>query len=353
MDPSTTALERYDLAAPGQRQISTIAAVSGPNAGIGSAQIAHDGAWVLFIVSNDATTSGEGRDSLQLVRVDGLDQQVLYCSALHTQMTDLLWSPTHLWAVFSIIDPHTNTVTQDRLHLQDGTVDTLSTTDALSRHIPLIWSTTHASQLYMSTYTTAAGISGPLLGNLVLFDTENSVHQPGLFALSAIFNPGLWPDYALGLDGRTLFLSQCTFAPARGCLAPSTIQVEDVSNPAHPVPTRTIHVGDLAIAHLAILSQTQLVLDVESVGGDTTRNGLWLLHVVWTGQRQLTNSGHLTTNETMLEQHQDPWAYVSRDRAFYCIEDWQGHRLSYGSLSGGNPTPLPVDGARPVGWVQM
>ncbi|HEX4715667.1 MAG TPA: serine/threonine-protein kinase, partial [Ktedonobacteraceae bacterium] len=40
MDPSTTALERYDLATPGQRQISTIAAVSGPNAGIGSAQIA-------------------------------------------------------------------------------------------------------------------------------------------------------------------------------------------------------------------------------------------------------------------------------------------------------------------------
>lgn len=169
------------------------------------------------------------------------------------------------------------------------------------------------------------------------------------------------PTYALSPDNTRLFISQCN--PASGPQGPSTIQVEDTSDPLHPSSPRTIlSSSTLAIFHIAAISNTTLLFDVLNQGGDTTQDGIWKINMDGTGLRRLTTRGLLDTIFDFLDSgtYQEPWTNISRDGQFYSVAGLQGstiNGLSYGPLNGTKsqltPVPLPADQGGVIGWAAL
>ena len=330
---------------------------------VDDAQISGDGQWILFL-ANYSTTPLGGSTKIQLVRLDGQYLQTLYCST--KIIRSVLWSPDAHTVVFNVlsptgvINPHTPLIMYE-LDTMTGTLYPLLKATTGTGYTPLIWGKKTNFSYYSMFYATnyrfgnAGGIEANMLGNLYLFDVyyPNSPVTPVL-----ISKTNGCQTYTLSPDNTHLFISRCN--PASGPQGPSTIQVQDTSDPQHPSSPRTILSSDtLAIFNIAAISNTTLLFDVPNQGGDTTKDGIWKINMDGTGLKRLTTRGVLVSFDDFLDSgaYQDPWTNMSRDGQFYSVEGVYGKGLSYGPLNGTEsqltPVPLPADQGGVIGWAAL
>lgn len=355
-----SAFQRYDMSTG---RSSTILKLP-PGGHVEDAQISGDGQWILFLADYSTSTPPGGISKLQLVRLDGQYLQTLYCST--KIIRSMLWSPDARFVVFNLLSPtgvinsHTP-LTMEELDTGTGTLIPLLHATAGTGYTPLIW-VNQGGAVYSTFYATnyqfgfAGGPEVALPENLYVF-VDADQHSPATPVLISKTNH--CQTYALSPDNTRLFISQCH--QASGPQAPSTIQVEDTSDPRHPSSPRTILGNDtLAIFHIAAISNTTLLFDVLNQGGDTSQNGIWKINMDGTGLRRLTTKGMLDAFDHLDSgAYQDPWTNVSRDGQFYTVADWPNSNtgLSYGPVNGNEsqltPVPLPVDQDGLIGWTTL
>ena len=336
-----SALHRYDVSTGQSHDMLNFA--SGDT--VTGVQISGDGQWILFLVESLHTTK------IQMVRIDGKYGQTLYCTS--KIIRGILWSPDLSAVVFNVLSPtgviqQDTPLTMDDLYIATGELHPILHATAGTGYDPLIW--LNLSGMFYATnyhFDRSGGALTSLPKNLYLFDT--TANQQRLISTTNDCQ-----DYALSPDAAHLFISQCN--PASGPQSPSSIQVQDISDPRHPSPLKTILSSSiLAISHIAIISNTALLLEVYNNGSDTTHNGLWTINGDGTGLTQLTTSGLLAFNPLASGACQDAWTNISRDGQFYSVSDWQGSGLAYGSLRSHGPKviPLATGSASVIGWTTM
>jgi eukaryotic-like serine/threonine-protein kinase len=331
---------------------------------VNEAQISGDGHWILFLANYSTTTPPGGVTKIQMVRLDGQYLQTLYCST--KIIRSILWSPDARTVVFNAlsptgtINPHT-LLTMYELETTTGTLSPLLKATTGTGYTPLIWGNkpnVSYSMFYATNYRFgyAGGIEANMLENLysfVIYPYPNSPVTPVL-----ISKTNGCQTYVLSPDNTRLFISRCN--PASGPQGPSTIQVEDTSDPLHPSSPRTIlSSSTLAIFHIAAISNTTLLFDVLNQSGDTTQDGVWKINMDGTGLRRLTTRGLLDSSDDFLDSgaYQDPWTNISRDGQFYSVISVYGKGLSYGPLNGTEsqltPVPLPARQGGVIGWATL
>jgi serine/threonine protein kinase len=352
-----SAFQRYDISAGRSSMIVSLP----PGAHVEDAQISGDGQWMLFLAIYSTSTPPGWISKLQMVRLDGQYLQTLYCSTklIHS----MLWSPDARFVVFNLLSPTGDInpqapLTMEELDTGEGTLTPLLQATAGTGYTPLIW-VKQGGAVYSTFYATnyqfgsAGGPEVDLPGNLyVLVDADQQL--PVTPVLLSKTNG--CQTYALSPDNTRLFISHCH--TTSGPQAPSTIQVEDTSDPQHPSSPRTILSSDtLAIFHLAAISNTTLLFDVLNQGGDTSQNGIWTINMDGTGLRRLTTGGMLDAYDYLdAGAYQDPWTNVSRDGQFYTVADWPNSNsgLAYGPAGGNEsqltPVPLPAGQNGVIGW---
>jgi hypothetical protein len=200
-----------------------------------------------------------------------------------------------------------------------------------------------------------------MLGNLYVFALSPSSHS--LVTPVLISTTNGCQTYALSPDTTRLFLSRCN--PASGPQSPSTIQVEDSTDPQHPSSPRTIlSSSTLAIFHMAAISNTTLLFDVLNQGGDRSQDGIWKINMDGAGLSRLTTRGLLDAFDFLdAGAYQDPWTNMSRDGQFYSVASVAGLQgssssgLSYGPVNGTEsqltPVPLPAEQGGVIGWATL
>ena len=355
-----SAFQRYDISAHQSRNIVNLP----PGGSIEDAQISGDGQWILFLAGYlDAATPPHFITKMQMVRLDGQDLQTLYCST--KPIRGILWFPDASTVVFNLLSP-TGVNNQDTplsmygLDTRTGDLFPILNATAGTGYTPLIW--VHQYEMpYTMFYATnyqfheARGPLDTLPGNLYFFDLN---HNPPYTPVLTSKTNGC-QTYALSPDSTRLFISRCN--PASGPQGPSSIQVEEMSNPQHPSSPRTIlSQSTLAIFHIAAISNTTLLLDVLNGGTDSSQDGIWELNMDGTGLRRLTTSGVLTSStfsQPVAGACQDPWTNVSHDGQFYSVLNWRGSLLAYGPLSGTEsqvtPLALAAGGYGVLGWATL
>jgi hypothetical protein len=324
--------QRYDIST---RQSSPILALP-PGILVEAAQISGNGQWILF--NTDI--------AIQMVRIDGHGLQTLYCTTGHF-IRGTLWSPDMSTLVFNlltpdgVINPHTP-LTMYELSTTTGTLSPLLHGTAGTGYTPLIW-TTQALQPYTTFYATnyKFGEAGsPLValpGNLYRLDESS---RPALISTT-----NGCQTYTLSPDNSRLFISRCN--PVSGPQSPSTIQMENLADPQHPSPLRTIlSSSTLAIFQIEAISNTTLLLDVMNMGGDSSQDGIWTLNMDGTHPQRLSATGHLQFAYFNAGAYQDPWTVISRDGRFYLTG--QGYSLL--NSPGSQTIPIPIDSNGVIGW---
>ena len=355
-----SAFQRYDISTG---RSSTILRL--PSGGhVEDAQISGDGQWILFLADYSTSTPPGGIGKLQLVRLDGQYLQTLYCST--KIIRSVLWSPDARSVVFNLLSPtgvidSQTPLIMEELDTESGTLLPLLHTTAGTGYTPLIWAN-QGGAVYSIFYATnyqfgsAGGPKVDLPGNLYVF-ADADLHTPATPVLLSTTNG--CHNYALSPDNTRLFINQCH--TVSGPQAPSTIQVEDTSDPQHSSSPRTIlSSGTLAIFHIAAISNTTLLFDVLNQSGDTSQNGIWTINMDGTGLRRLTTGGMLDTFDYFdAGAYQDPWTNASRDGQFYIVADWPNSNsgLAYGPVNGPEsqltPVPLPAGQNGVIGWTTL
>ena len=351
--------QRYDISSG---RSSTIVKLP-PGEHVEDTQISGDGQWILFLADYSTLTPPGGISKLQLVRLDGQYLQTLYCST--RIISSVLWSPDAHFVVFNLLSPTGDINTQTPLTMEEldtgaGTLTPLLHATTGTGYTPLIWAN-QGGAVYSTFYATnyqfgsAGGPEVALPGNLYVF-VDAYLHSPAKPVLLSTTNG--CQTYALSPDNTRLFISQCH--PAFGPQAPSTIQVEDTSDPQHPSSPRTILSSNtLAIFHIAAISNTTLLFDVLNQSGDTSQNGIWKINMDGTDLGRLTTRGMLDAFDYLDSgAYQDPWTNTSRDGQFYTVADPSNSntRLSYGLVNGNKsqlPVSLPINQNGVLGWTTL
>lgn len=335
-------LKRYDVATGAKTVIVNI-----PNALIMSAQLSADGQWILFIAQ-----SADG-DKLQLVRMDGQGLQTLTCNIKLQSIFDPQWSTNQRSIVFGAGGaPGISTV--DLLNVATGALQVEVNHIYSVAMYPHTW--LDGTRVYLVNQPTDEPPDG-----LYILDTSRGANQ-NASSLQKVFDAtsrsigfGCW-GFDSSYDGKYLFTSQCIASDPRSGkttqLGPSAILIHPATG-GSPVNT-VFSSSTVAITSVRAMANGTLLYTVNTIGGNSSQNGLWKVNPDGSYRSQLTGAvGQFN------QYSQYPWSNISRDGSDYVLQAKSGNTYSllYGSLSGGSTFTFASisDGTflTTVGWTTM
>ncbi len=340
--PPIGTLKRYNVATGAKTVIVNV-----PNALITQAQLSADGQWILFIAQN------AGGDKLQLVRMDGQGLQTLTCSTKQGSIFDAQWSTNQHLIVFAAGGaPNVSTV--DLLNVTTGALQVEVTHITSVALEPRTW--LDNTRVYLVNQPTDQPLDG-----LYILDTSRGPNQ-NASSLQKVFDAtspsigfGCW-NFDSSYDGKYLFTSQCIASDPRSGkttqLGPSAILVHPASGGS---PVNTVYSSSTsAITDVRAMANGALIYTVNTIGGNSSQNGLWKINPDGSFRTQLTS-----TVGSLNQYSQYPWSNVSRDGSDYALQVNSGNTstLLYGSLNGGSTFTFASisDGTflTIVGWTTM
>ncbi len=340
--PPTGTLKRYNVATGAKTVIVNL-----PNVLITEAQLSADGQWILFIAQS------AGASKLQLVRMDGQGLQTLTCSTKQGSIFNAQWSTNQHLIVFAAGGtPGVSTV--DLLNVATGALQVEVTHISSIALEPRTW--LDNTRVYLVNQPTDAPLDG-----LYILDTSRGPNQSAS-SLQKVFDAtspsigfGCW-SFDSSYDGKYLFTSQCIASDPRSGkttqLGPGAILVHPASGGS---PVNTVYSSStLAITSVRAMANGTLLYTVNTIGGNSSQNGLWKINPDGSYRTQLTN-----TAGSLNQYSQYPWSNISRDGSDYVLQTNSGNTYSllYGSLSGGSTFTFASisDGTflSIVGWTTM
>ncbi|HEU5229363.1 MAG TPA: serine/threonine-protein kinase, partial [Ktedonobacteraceae bacterium] len=286
---------------------------------ISEAQVSNDGRWVLF------TATVAGQVELRMVRVDGQGLQTLYCAPANGSISHTQWSYDQQLAVFNLTIGSASPVTY-LMNLTTGKVqpELLPQTDLT--FIPRTWIDNGRIYLYA-----VAPNSGSQPQNIYILDTRKGASQHASDLQVVVNSPLGCADFDSSYDNTRLILSTCTSSPQGAPEGPGSITVQPIAGG----PATTIYASDTqAITMVRAISPTTLLFLVENGAGDTSKNGLWSIHIDGTGLQRLTTDTVHDQSLCLFTQYS--WSNVSRNGAFFALQSFDAprtYRLYSGSLS--------------------
>lgn len=326
--PTLTTLYRYDATTGAKTVLQRFS-----HEFFSDPQISTDGQWLLFVTSTSASAPGK----LQLVRMDGLGLQTLYCGSI----SSVQWSADQKLVSFSSTDKGPGLCL---LNLQSGSVQReLDLPSLVPSYDVVTW--LDATHLYLATF----GVDAPP-GDILILDLSKGPDQkPGdLIPVFQAQSPSgelyAFVNFDSSYDGQALFLSVYSRlkGSSSGSAAPSRIE----TLPPAGGNAQTLYTSStLAIPALRVVNTNSLCLLVKNVDGDTSQNGLWKMNTNGTGLTRLTTFGS-GTNALFNQIAQFPWSNFSRDSSLYSLWTTTSHGLTttdsllVGPLQGGMPTTI-------------
>ncbi|MEO8971905.1 MAG: hypothetical protein ABI406_09960 [Ktedonobacteraceae bacterium] len=340
--PPVGTLKRYNVATGAKTVIVNL-----PNTLITTAQLSADGQWILFIAQSAAG------DKLQLVRMDGQGLQTLTCNIKQESIFDPQWSTNQHSIVFGAGGaPGVSTV--DLLNVATGALQVEVNHITSVAMYPRTW--LDDTRIYLVNQPTDEPPDG-----LYILDTSRGANQ-NASSLQKVFDAtspnigfGCW-DFDSSYDGQYLFTSQCIASDPRSGkttqLGPGTILVHPATGGS---PVNTVFSSSTqAITSVRAMANGTLLYTVNTIGGDSSQNGLWKVNPDGSYRSRLTSTvGQLN------QYSQYPWSNISRDGSDYVLQGKSGNTYSllYGSLSGGSTFTFASisDGTflTTVGWTTM
>ncbi len=327
-------LDRYDMTTG---KTTTIVQPAGAIS-INDAQLSADGQWVIF-----SATVGQAQQ-LELVRVDGEDLQVLYCSS---SIYDLQWSVNEHLLAFVSYDNQANASDFYLLNMQNGSLQRVfhplnDNNNGISGYSIVSW--LDATRLYVLTQPLDQPANTLSILDITHGNNQNSSNLQQVFQVQHSQSGFCWSSDS-SYDAATLFLMQCQGGDPRGggTQGPSSLTSEAATGgTAHTLYSSQM----MALTAVRAVSSNTLLLLVGNAGtnADTSHNGLWKIASDGSGLTQLTtDGGGVSAGPSLLNQfNQYPWSNVSRDGTLYALQHDSANNktvsLLYGSLSGGTPT---------------
>ena len=340
--PGTGTLKRYAVATGAKTEIINL-----PHTLITEAQLSADGQWILFVAQSG------GVSKLQLVRMDGQGLQTLTCSSHQAGLFSPQWSTNQREIVFGVGGaPNVSTV--DLLNIATGALQVEVTHITSVAMYPRTW--LDNTRVYLVNQPTDEPLDG-----LYLLDISRGANQSAS-SLQKVFDAtspsigfGCW-SFDSSFDGSHLFTSQCIASDPRSGkatqLGPSAIQVRSTSG--SPFVNTIYSRSTLAITNVRVITSSTLLFTINTIGGDSSQNGLWKMNLDGSYQSRLTS-----TVGMLNPYSQYPWSNISRDGSDYVllVNSGNTYSLLYGSLNGGSPFTFAdiSDGTQlaTVGWTTM
>jgi hypothetical protein len=201
--------------------------------------------------------------------------------------------------------------------MTNGTVQTaLKTQTPFRFYQPVMW--LNSTQLYLWRLPIAQSA-------LFLFNTQNGPNQTE----STLTNvTGFLTRFDVSLDRTKLFTGVCQVCGQGIFIGPSTISVQ----PATSNTQKIIYTTTGAIQDLLAAPNNTLLFSIHSFSlspdrpADTSKDGIWKMHVDGSGLTRLSNQGGFA-----IDNHQD----ISNDGKWYLLSS--GSSLLFASLDGGAP----------------
>ena len=339
---NTVTLKRYDV-----QKKATKAITSGA---IKTAQISHDGQWLLLSVIENATSK------MMLMRMDGQDQQTLYC-APKGQVIDPLnstgvqWSPDQKHIVFTqgasfdATQGANPALSIFQLDLSSGKVQLELAPIGNDEYFNLdTWvDATHVSLLQTQN-------TGPVQNTLYLLDTGKGPISH-ISDLQLVRKLGEGQNFALSADGKTLFEGSTNFS------ASMLQSVVDAYSTSTGKVQQLLTKRGIYLAGMRVINSSSLVF-VSGAQNAPTQDiadnlGWWKINTDGSGLTHINKDNFGSgagpgTWGPFSPYSKNSWSNFSRDSLFY-IE-----KSSYGSINGGPLTSYTNDNdARPIGWTTM
>lgn len=313
------------------------------NTVISEAQVSNDGRWVLFI----ATVAGQAE--LRMVRVDGQGLQTLYCAPANGNISHLQWSYSQQLAVFNLAVGAATSVTY-LMNLTTGSVQQELVSQSGLAFIPRLWISDES--IYMDALAPEPGAQPQ---NIYILNTSKGANQHESDLQTVVRSPLACADFDSSYDNKQLILSACTRSLQGTPVGPSSITIQPIAGG----PSTTIYASTTqAITMVRAISPTTLLFLVENGAGDTSKNGLWSIHLDGTGLRQLTTD--TAGDQSLCPFTQYVWSNVSLDGAFFALQSFDApntYRLYSGSMSQGSAVAFAdiSDGTelKLVGWTKL
>ena len=329
VDNLTAIIRRHDI-----QTGADITILDQPGA-VGSPQLSTDGQWILY------TLVAQNTYAIQLIRVDGQDQQTLYCAPASSTIgdkTNVQWSPDQKLVIFAQTNLNDNIISLHLLNLLTGSAQVeLTPSNANVIYQPRTW--VDNTRVYVTTDGSVDGIPT----TLQILDTAKGSNQPQS-SLQQVVGVGdtEW-DFDSTYDGSKLFVVHADPTPGRsgpGTYCQISASTTSGQNGNLIFKSSTLVPGQLRVAGSG---SSTLLLSINNPGDPADKyNGLWKVNADGTGLVELTNQPN-----TLNAFSQYPWSNVSRDNQLY------SYGTSYGLLSGGALTSYTTEAAFVVGWTTM
>jgi eukaryotic-like serine/threonine-protein kinase len=329
--PTAGTLKRYDILTGNRSVILHI-----PNVSIGSAQISIDKQWILFTIETPT------KSMLEIVRMDGAEQQTLYCSP--AVITSPQWSadPGEQHIAFSVTQGGLETV----YILTTATGELLPVLNGLNvgsgpSLIVATWLDYH--RIFLTDQQTDQPHN-----KLYLLSIRDRADQR-LSDLKSFANKP-FGSFDTSWDGAYLYIDY-GYCDRGTCLSSSKITVQPASGGGSETTLLDLPKDNVIGVHATM--SINLLLIIKNPQGvrnsDTSHNGLWR------AETQNSNPNPVAANLTPLvsdlpnessslnTSSQLPWSNISWGDIHYALlQTATGnlYKLSYGSLDGSPPTVI-------------
>ncbi|GCE04967.1 TolB family protein [Dictyobacter aurantiacus] len=338
------------------------------------ARVSPDGEWILL-----KRSAYQGRQALQLVRIDGSYLQTLYCAPF---ISNFLLSPDQRYVVFdrSYENQRYNGISTYSIDLRTGTLRlVLRQTADQSGYEPLKWAGNHS--LYMTESLTGIGGGGPFplrdRFNLYLLrdvSLDQSRQATNLKLLLTTPDPCSCLDMDVTPDNASAITSTCTTtSDSQGTAqtGPARIQIQSL----HGGSARVIYsLSNSAITYVRAISPTTLLFVVGNLRytfdassftldpRDEELNGLWTIRTDGTALTRISIAASGRSSDF------PQFAYtagdiLSHDNQHYVVQNrTPGSRGIASSIVIGSLTPhgkqttvettQPSDQLHLIGWAE-
>ncbi len=332
-------LSRYDV------QAGTTTAIT--NGAIKTAQISHDGQWLLLSVVEDSVSK------IQLIRMDGKYRQTLYCAPQGqlidpTDSTGMQWSPDQKHVIFSQGTSYNIPQSLYMLDLSSGAVQLeFSPTGNNENFLPTIWldnTRVCVKSIQVASFKPSS---------LYLLDTSKGSNQH-VSDMQLLRNVGgvYWWSFDTSVDVGTLYMSTL-----KSLQSPPYYQSEIDADSIDGGNSKQILLSNtLVITDVRALNSSSLMFVSYTQSGTQAQDdnfGWWKINSDGSGLTRLNKYPHEGGAGPGVwgpfnPYTQNPWSNFSRDGSLYT------DGTSYGSLNGGALTSYTNNsGAALVGWTTM